>query len=103
VVVAVDRQAAVGWSRLLAQVPENLDRAWIAITAAPRSREDLSRQHRLKHDLRAVKIDNVELEQWQYEVSGGGRIWYAIDDERKTLWITQAGPGHPKQTDRRGR
>jgi len=50
-----------------------------------------------------VKVDNAELEQWQYEVSGGGRIWYAIDDERGTLWITQAGTGHPRQTDKRRR
>ena len=41
------------------------------------------------------------MEQWQYEVSGGGRIWFAIDDENRVLWITQAGTGHPKQTDRR--
>jgi hypothetical protein len=82
---AIDRQAAAGWSALLAQIPENLDRAWIAITAAPRNRDDLSRQHPLKFDLKTVKVDNVELEQWQYEVSGGGRIWYAIDDARKTM------------------
>lgn len=69
----------------------------------PRSQDGLSRQHRLKFELRTVKIDNFELKQWQYEVSGGGRIWYAIDDDRKTLWITQAGTGHPKQTDKRRR
>lgn len=103
VVRAIDRQAAVGWCELLAQIPDNLDRAWIAITAAPRGHDNLSRQHRLKFDLKWVKIDNVELEQWQYEVSGGGRIWYAIDDERKILWITQAGTGHPRQTDKRRR
>jgi hypothetical protein len=103
VVRAIDRQAAVGWSELLAQIPENLDRAWVALTKAPRNRDDLSRRHQLKFDLKTVKVDSVELEQWQYEVSGGGRIWYAIDDERKTLWITQAGTGHPKQTDRRRR
>lgn len=103
VVRLVDRQAAVGWSQLLAQVPENLDRAWLAITAAPRGRDDLSRQHRLKFDLKTVKVESAELEQWQYEVTGGGRIWYAIDDDRKILWITQAGTGHPKQTDKRRR
>src|SRR5215217_434044 len=86
VVLLVDRQAAQGWAALLAQVPENLDRAWVAITARPRGRENLSRQHRLKYDLRTIKVDGAELEQWQYEVTGGGRIWYAIDDERNTLW-----------------
>lgn len=48
-----------------------------------------------------VKVGASTLEQWQYEVTGGGRIWYAIDDDARTLWITQAGTGHPKQTDKR--
>jgi hypothetical protein len=97
----VDMQAGQGWAALLSQAPGNLDRAWISITADPRCREDLSRQHRLKFDLGTVKVDGAELEQWQYEVTGGGRIWYAIDDERRTLWITQAGTAHPRKTDRR--
>ncbi|MEU1985911.1 hypothetical protein [Nocardia sp. NPDC019395] len=57
----------------------------------------------MKYDLARVKVDAAELEQWQYEVTGGGRIWYAIDDASRTLWITQAGPGHPKRTDKRRR
>jgi phosphoglycolate phosphatase-like HAD superfamily hydrolase len=36
---------------------------------------------------------------WQYEVTGGGRIWYLIDDTRRTAWITYAGTGHPKAAD----
>jgi hypothetical protein len=47
-----------------------------------------------------VKVGGVSLEQWQFEVTGSGRIWYAIDEEARTLWITRAGTGHPKQTDR---
>lgn len=99
-IIAHDRKAAAGWRDLAAQAPENLRRAWMALTADPRSSADLSRQHRLKRDLKHVKIAGAELEQWQFEVTGGGRIWYAIDDERKTLWITHAGPGHPRRTDR---
>ncbi|MFC4531829.1 hypothetical protein [Sphaerisporangium dianthi] len=74
IVRLVDRQAALGWASLLSQTPANLDRAWIAITADPRGHDDVARRHRLKFDLKAVKIDGVELEQWQYEVTGGGRI-----------------------------
>jgi hypothetical protein len=40
------------------------------------------------------------MEQWQFEVTAGGRIWYAIDDRTRTLWITYAGTAHPKLTDR---
>ncbi|WP_410809783.1 hypothetical protein [Micromonospora sp. 067-2] len=38
-------------------------------------------------------------ERWQYEVTGGGRIWYLVDDERGTARITYAGTGHPSETD----
>ncbi|MEU4808462.1 hypothetical protein AB0H20_04615 [Nocardia fluminea] len=85
----------------MSQAKANADRAWLAITANPRCREDPSRQHPLKYDLGRVKVDGSVYEQWQFEVTGGGRIWYAVDDETRTLWITHAGTGHPKQTDHR--
>ena len=40
------------------------------------------------------------LEQWQYEVTGGGRIWYGIDDKRHLVWLTRAIVGHPTATNR---
>ncbi|MEU0564540.1 hypothetical protein ABZ297_03940 [Nonomuraea sp. NPDC005983] len=89
-----DRRAAEGWSHLLAHAQENLDRAWVAITGDPRHVD--SRQHPLKGALGVVKVGGDALEQWQYEATSGGRVWYAIDDERRTLWITRAGTGHPK-------
>ncbi|WP_218026893.1 hypothetical protein [Nocardia vaccinii] len=75
IVRLIDRQAAKGWSVLLAQAPDNLDRAWVAITADPRCRDEPARHHPLKFDLATVKVDGAELDQWQYEVTGGGRIW----------------------------
>lgn len=39
------------------------------------------------------------MEQWQYEVTGGGRIWYLVDIDGRTLWIKATGTGHPKATD----
>jgi hypothetical protein len=98
---AADRQAARGWQLLLQQAPENLDHAWVALTSHPRHVDQ--RQHPLKGPVAYVKIGGVSLQQWQYEVTGGGRIWYAIDDDDRILWITQAGTGHPKRTDTHGR
>jgi len=100
-VCAADRQAYQGWQRLLTVAADNLDRAWVALTSDPRHIDQ--RQHPLKGALGVVKVGGAALEQWQYEVTGGGRIWYAIDDDSRTLWITRAGPGHPKQTDTRRR
>lgn len=98
---AADRRAFQGWRRLLTTVPDNLDRAWTAMTRDPRHVD--RRQHRLKGHLGVVKLGGAALEQWQFEVTGAGRVWYAIDDGTRTLWITQAGAGHPKQTDTHGR
>lgn len=28
-----------------------------------------------------------------------GRIWYCIDDEKKTVWLTAVHIGHPKATE----
>jgi hypothetical protein len=39
------------------------------------------------------------MEQWQYEVTGGGRIWYCVDDGHRTIWMTDCSVGHPKATD----
>ncbi len=36
---------------------------------------------------------------WQIEVTGGDRIWYLLDPDRRTVWVTEAGTGAPKKTD----
>ncbi|WP_419850240.1 hypothetical protein [Candidatus Poriferisocius sp.] len=41
----------------------------------------------------------MELPQWQYEVTSSGRIWYCIDDDKKTVWLTAVHIGHPKATE----
>ena len=73
--------------------------AFDAIRANPRSRSVPERHHRLKGSLGTAAWKGEALEQWQYEVTGGGRIWYVIDDVRRTAWIIHAGTGHPKATD----
>jgi hypothetical protein len=55
------------------------------------------RQHPLKGSLGSRLVDGTEMEQWQFEVTGG-RIWYCIDDDRTTVWMTMASVGHPKAT-----
>lgn len=34
-----------------------------------------------------------------WERTAGGRIWYCIDDDRRTVWMTDASVGHPKATE----
>lgn len=92
-------ESGTGWEHLARQVPSNLRRAYDTIRANPRSTANPDRHHRLKGSLAVGAWKGAQLERWQYEVTGGGRIWYLIDDERRTVWITFAGTGHPKSTD----
>lgn len=91
--------AADGWEQLARQTPANLRRAHDAIRANLRSPAAPERQHRLKGSLAAGGWKGQRLERWQYEVTGAGRIWYLIDDDHRTAWITYAGTGHPRETD----
>ncbi len=98
---AANRQAGEGWDLLVAQHSEAADRAWVVITSDPR-RVD-GRQHQLKGQLATATVSGRRLPQWQYEVLSAGRVWYAINDDERTIWITLASVGHPKQTDKRRR
>lgn len=89
--------AAKGWELLCQSAGANTRAAWETITADPRNRT--SRQHPLAGSLGKRPVNGNELEQWQYEVTGAGRIWYCIDDNARTIWMMDASVGHPKQTE----
>ena len=38
------------------------------------------------------------LPRWQIEVTGGDRVWYLLDVEKRTVWVDYAG-AHPKATE----
>src|SRR5688572_7334767 len=73
-----------GWEQVCDAAPGNARTAWGQLTAEPRARS--GRQQPLKGSLATRTIEGQALEQWQYEVTGGGRLWYCIDDERRTVW-----------------
>lgn len=95
--------AAKGWEQLVSQARSAVDDAWLRMTSNPRRTDD--RQHQLKGSLGQTVVGGVKLDQWQIEVTSGGRIWYGIDDDSRTIWVVEARTGHPKATDtrRRGR
>jgi hypothetical protein len=90
--------ASGGWEHLCQQAAGNTAKAWHLLREDPRPRVD-GRHFPLRGDLATKVIDGKPCEQWELEVTGGGRIFYAIDDDRRTIWITYAGPGHPKATE----
>lgn len=89
--------AVSGWDKVCAAAPANARIAWERITSDPRQRDD--RQHPLRGNLGKRSINGEPLEQWQYEVTSAGRLWYCIDDVRRMVWLTDAMPGHPKATE----
>lgn len=76
-----DNDSAHGWASLCAQAPGPTRDAYDAIVKNPRDASRPGRLHRLKGALGLRAIKGKGLEQWQFEVTGGGRIWYCIDDE----------------------
>jgi hypothetical protein len=92
-------EAASGWEELCRTARPNTWEAFIVLSERPTQPEKPSRQHRLRGEFALRELKGVPLEQWQYEVTAGGRIWYCPDPERRVVWITWAGTGHPKATD----
>ncbi len=64
----------------------------------PRPAED-KRHTRLRGDLATRSFDGRDLEQWKIEVTGGGRIFYLVDDAKRTVWVVVATQRHPKITE----
>ena len=95
-----NNEAAKGWTDLCNQAAANARAAYEAIRAHPCPMPMTGRHHRLKHTLGTGTHNGQTFEQWQFEVTGGGRIWYLVDHEARVAWLTFAGTGHPKATDR---
>jgi hypothetical protein len=91
--------AASGWELLCKQAPGPTHQAWRLLRDQPRPDPHTRRQHPLLDDLAHRTYRGRELEQWQYEVTGAGRIWYLVDDERHTVWLTLVTADHPKTTE----
>lgn len=94
-----DSSAANGWEDLCQRAPGPTGEAYDILSSSPRSNERPTRQHRLRGSLGTRVVAGEELEQWQYEVTAGGRIWYCIDDAGRRVILTFASTKHPKQTE----
>ncbi len=92
-------EAARGWEALCQQSPANTATAWQELRSRSLLPVPTSRHHQLKGRLAYAAHRCVEMEQWQYEVTGAGRIWYLVDSVNHTLWLKYASAGHPKATE----
>lgn len=92
-------EAAKGWEQLYQVAKANTWEAWVVLTERPTQPENPGRQHRLRGELGTRVVSGKMLDQWQYEVTAGGRIWYCPDPERRIVWLVAASPAHPKRTE----
>ncbi len=95
------REAEKGWQDLTATARNAAVEAWDFLTNTPRDSSE--RCHHLRGDLASVQIEGVTLERWQYEVTGGGRIWFAVgaSPDRRTagvVFLVRVATGHPNET-----
>jgi hypothetical protein len=88
-------EAVKGREELCRQAPGNTRTAYEAIESDPSPTPPTPRQHPLKGQLATGSYGGTTLPVWQYEVTGGGRIWYMVDHDTRTCWIHLAGTGHP--------
>jgi hypothetical protein len=92
-------EAAKGWEELSRLAPSATREAWLVMTEHPTVPNNPARQHRLRGSLATCTVAGRTLEQWQYEVTGAGRIWYCPDPDQRITWLVLAATGHPKTTE----
>ncbi|MER6270975.1 hypothetical protein [Streptomyces sp900105755] len=97
-----DAASAKGWENLAQQARENTYRAWITLRTDTGPAVETPRRHRLKGGLAHGTHRGQTREQWQIEVTGGGRVWYLLDTGPGDLLdhLRGQGSGHPRATDR---
>ncbi|MFE0462686.1 hypothetical protein ACFW1A_25865 [Kitasatospora sp. NPDC058965] len=96
---AASSEAGKGWDDLCQQARSNALAAWKTMRTNPSPVVQTPRHSRLKHKLASGSHRGQSLPQWQIEVTGGGRIWYLVDQDARICWIVRASTGHPKETE----
>ena len=91
--------AAKGWEELCRVAAANLRTAYQTLESNPCPNRVTTRHHQLKGELSTAAHGGRSLPQWQYEVTGAGRIWYLVDHEARVCWLKHASTGHPKATE----
>ena len=95
-----NKKAAEHWTKLCNFAAGNCAEMHSRLTADPRRRVNPDRHHQLKGALASKGHDGKILEQWQYEITGAGRVWFLIDDAKRRVLLVEVALGHPSKTDK---
>lgn len=100
VVKFLNSDAAEGWENFVRSAPGPLWTAWQVLIKNPTEPENKDRHHKMAGKaLSTITIKDRTFDQWSYEVTGAGRIWFCVDEEKRTVWLKKVSFGHPKETD----
>jgi len=86
-----------GWKELCNQAPGPTRAAFDHLEMRPLEQSNV--QYQLKGEYSTRVVGGKTLPQWQYKVTGAGRIWYAVDVDDRVLHLTNVTVGHPKETE----
>jgi hypothetical protein len=92
---------ALAFPEMEKQFPGNCGEAKSRLKVAPTTRTDV--QKKLRGSLGTRIIAGVEMDQWQYDIASGARLWYCVDPDKRVVWLTLAAMGHPKATVAKGK
>ena len=92
---------ALAFPEMEKQFPGNCAEAKARLKVAPTTRTDV--QKRLRGSLGTRSIAGVEMDQWQYDIASGARLWYCVDSDKSIVWLTLAAMGHPRSTTSKGK
>nr|WP_029145230.1 hypothetical protein [Microbacterium luticocti] len=92
--VFATREAEAGWRDLRATQRNVLTDAWDYLTQHPL--QHTSTVHPLRGELGVITRGGQSHERWQYELSGGARIWYFVVN--RVVHLEQVHTRHPNQT-----
>ena len=92
---------SLAFAEMEGQFPGNCAEAKARLKVAPTTRSDV--QKHLRGSLGKRTIGGVEMDQWQYDISSGARLWYCVDPDMCIVWLTLAATGHPRATEAKGK
>ena len=90
------RQAEKRWQDLLATQRNTVVDAWDFLTKTPLSASFTN--HPMKDELATVTRDGRAFDRWQYEMAGGARLWFYMDDQ--VVHLIDVHTRHPNETKR---
>ncbi|MFG2867868.1 hypothetical protein [Streptomyces sp. NPDC048338] len=92
-------EAVTGWEELCRAALPSAHRCLEALRTDPLSRDNWNRQHQLRGRLATKEWKGSALEQWEFEVTSGGRVRYLVSPETSTVILVCASTRHPKDTE----